>query len=194
MHGSVLYGCITVMPVFRHDSPYLTPLSLPAWNIVTGISFLTFRVLRRLPCLHRYTCRRFRHLARRYGERLTQGMQKTFEETALNSPWEIDTRAFLWTFDSSDKDHELERFFSGLPGFRDSNVSRDPLPGLAEERKEQLFTVLIGLLGRTFSFDLLPDLIKTRRAIICMKLVDPTHYRRNYHGRRSYFVFEGYIL
>ena len=33
---TALYGCITCMPIFRHDSPYYTPLSLPAWHIVTG--------------------------------------------------------------------------------------------------------------------------------------------------------------
>ncbi|KAI9449960.1 hypothetical protein BJY52DRAFT_209603, partial [Lactarius psammicola] len=43
---TALYGCITFMPIFRHDSPYHTPLSLPAWHIVFGISFVTFRVLR----------------------------------------------------------------------------------------------------------------------------------------------------
>ena len=26
---TALYGCITCMPIFRHDSPYYTPLSLP---------------------------------------------------------------------------------------------------------------------------------------------------------------------
>ncbi|KAN0140425.1 hypothetical protein V8E53_001634, partial [Lactarius tabidus] len=28
---TALYGCITFIPVFRHDSPYHTPLSLPVW-------------------------------------------------------------------------------------------------------------------------------------------------------------------
>ncbi|KAF8260894.1 hypothetical protein EI94DRAFT_865695 [Lactarius quietus] len=33
---TALYGCITLVPLFRHDSPYHTPLSLPAWHIVMG--------------------------------------------------------------------------------------------------------------------------------------------------------------
>ena len=41
----VLYGYITFIPIFRHDSPYHTPLSPLAWSIVAGIPFLTFRVL-----------------------------------------------------------------------------------------------------------------------------------------------------
>ncbi|KAN0140515.1 hypothetical protein V8E53_001724, partial [Lactarius tabidus] len=28
---TALYGCITCMPIIRHDSPYYTPLSLPVW-------------------------------------------------------------------------------------------------------------------------------------------------------------------
>ena len=83
-----LYGCITVIPILRPDSPYFTPLSMPAWHIVTGISFLIFRVLRRLALL-KYssgkTYRRFEYLAARHGNRLVQGMQKTVEEAALNS-------------------------------------------------------------------------------------------------------------
>ena len=81
-------------------------------------------------------------------------MQKTAEETALNSPPEIDTRAFMWTLDCLDEDHELESFFSGLPGFRSSNIVKDPLPCLTEEEKWKLHAALRGLLDRTFSSDL----------------------------------------
>src|SRR5260370_25519554 len=108
-------------------------------------------------------------------------MQKTVEETALNSPSEIDTRVFLRTFDSMDEDHDLERFFSGLPGFRSSKVAEDPLPSLTEERKAGLFMALIGLLDRTFSSDLLPEPVKNRRAIICAKAVDPAHTTKAYN-------------
>ena len=179
---TALYGCFTAMPIIRHDSPYRTPLSLPVWHIVTGIQHLTFRALRLLSLVDYFSWRtyeRFRGLAERYGERLVQGMQKTVEETAeetaLNSPLEIDIHAFLWTLDCSDEDHELERFFSGIPGFRSSNVVKDPFPYLTEERKEGLFNAMTGLLDRTFASDLLPQTIKKRRAIICTKAIDPAH-------------------
>ena len=106
---------------------------------------------------------------------LAQGMQKTAEETALNTSSEIDTRAFMWTFDCLDEDHELESFFSGLPGFRSSKVVNDPLPSLTEEEMRKLYGALRGLLVRTFSSDLLPAPIKNRRALICAKAVDPEH-------------------
>jgi len=101
-------------------------------------------------------------------------MRKTAEETALNSPSEIDTRAFMLTFDSLDEDHELERFFSSLPGFRNSKVVDDPLPGLTKQQKLRLSIGLIELLNLTFSSDLLPELVKTRRAIICAKAINST--------------------
>ena len=95
------------------------------------------------------------------------------EETALNSPSKIDTRAFLWTFDSLDEDHELERFFAGLPGFRSSEVVDDPLPSLTWEQKKRLSIALMGLFDRTFSSNFLPEPVKSRRAIICVKALDP---------------------
>ena len=120
------------------------------------------------------TSYRFSDLAQCYGRWLVQGMQKTVEEAAFNSRAEIDTRAFLWTFDCLDEDHELEHFFSGLPGFRSSNVVNDPFPTLAKEEKRRIFTAMTGLLDRTFTSDLLPESDKKRRAIICTKAADPT--------------------
>jgi hypothetical protein len=102
-------------------------------------------------------------------------MWKTAEETALKSPSEIDTRAFMWTFDCLDEDHELDHFFSGLPDFRSSTVVDDPLPSLTEEDKWKLYWALDGLLDRTLSSDLLPVPVKNRRAVICAKALDPEH-------------------
>ena len=174
---TALYGCITFIPVFCHDSPYHTPLSLPAWHFVTGIRFLTFRALKWITYSFDYfsgeTYYRFRLLAEGYGRFLVRGMQKTAEEAAFVSPPEIDTRAFLWTFDCLDEDHELERFFAGLPGFRGSKMVKDPLPDLTTKQREKLFDSLIGLSDRTSSSDLLPEPVKTRRTVICGKALGP---------------------
>ena len=123
---------------------------------------------------------RFRDLTKMYGKWLVQGMQKTVEESALKSPSGIDTRSFLWTFDRLDKDHELELFFSGLPGFCSSKVVNDPLPSLAEEGKQKLFEALIGLLGRTFLSDLFPRSDQNRRATICAKAIAPAEIPDSY--------------
>ena len=173
---TALYVCITFIPIFCHDSPYHTPLSLPAWHFIHGMRFLTYRALERLT-LSRYftygTWDRFRCLAKVYGNLLARGMQKMAEENANNSPSEIDTRAFLWTFDCLDEDHELERFFAGLPGFRGSKMVKDPLPDLTEEQQEKLLQALIGLSDRTSSSDLLPEPVKIRRTVICRKALSP---------------------
>ena len=173
-----VYGYITCMPLFRHDSPYYTPLSLPAWHIVTGLLFSSYRFLRwfnwsvRRLNLAYY---RFRDLEESFRESLKRGMQKTAEETALKSPSEIITRAFMWTFKCLDEDNELESFFSGLPGFRSSKVIDDPLPSLTEEDKLKLSRGLRGFLDRTLSSDLLPAPVKNRRVTICAKAVDLEH-------------------
>ncbi|KAH8980245.1 hypothetical protein EDB86DRAFT_3088031 [Lactarius hatsudake] len=91
----------------------------------------------------------------------------------------IDTRAFMWTFDSLDEDHELERFFSGLSGFRNSKVVDDPLRSLTDDQKQKLFQPLSGLLHRTLSSDLLPVPVKKRRVMICAKAIDPAHHPRS---------------
>ncbi|KAH9057219.1 hypothetical protein EDB87DRAFT_1833244 [Lactarius vividus] len=180
--GIAGYGWFTLMPIFRHNSPFYTPLSLPAWLIVNGVPFIIFRFLRwytlspdtGLHSRQSPTFNRFSGLEEWFYKLLSQGMLKTAEETARNLSSEIDTRAFMWTFDSLDEDDELERFFANLPGFRSSKVVGDPLPGLTPKQKLKLFEELFGLLGRSFSSDLLPESDKHRRAIVCARAIDPT--------------------
>jgi hypothetical protein len=177
---TALYGYITLMPIFRHDTPYYTSLSSSAWPGVIGIAFFISAV----SGLSLYWTVYFHpgaewmiKFARRCYRLLVHGMQKTLEEAALTFPSEIDVRAFMWTFDCLDEDHELERFFSGLPGLRSSKVVNDPLPSLTVWQKSKLRQALTGFIDRTFSSDLLPTLVKERRAIVCAKAFDPAHFR-----------------
>ena len=167
------------MPIIRHDSPYYTSLSSLAWPILNGLGFVVWAVSGLL-LYWTFFCRRraaewFFQRADRCYHLLSQGMQKTVEETALKSPPEIDIRLFTWTFDCLDEDHELERFFAGLPGFRSSKVVADPLPRLFSDQRWKLSQALTGLFDRTLSSDLLPTPIKQRRAIICVKAIDREH-------------------
>jgi len=77
------------------------------------------------------------------------------------------------TFDSLEKDDELELFFMGMPGFRSSKVVADPLPGLTRWEKRRLFEELLELMDRTFSSDLLTEKVKNRRIMICAKAINP---------------------
>ena len=91
---------------------------------------------------------------------------------SLKSPPDLDTRALMWTFGRLDKDHELVRFFSGLPGFHTSKVLKQPLRCLTDEQKLEIFTAIIGFLDCTFSSDLLSDRVKRQRVDICEKAID----------------------
>ena len=173
-----LYGCITLMPIIRHDSPYYTPLSSFAWRVVFGMAYFVTSVSSSvlLECTGCWRLgRKLHEFATRCYELFLQGMQKTIEKTALNSSSEIVTRAFMWTLDCLDEDHELEYFFSGLPGFRSSKVVNDPLPSFTEDQKWKLYYTLVGLMDRTFSSDLLTASVKERRAMICAKAIDMIH-------------------
>ena len=190
---TAIYGCITFMPIFRHDSPYYTPLTSIVWHILIGIPSITFRILlwfSRSAHFPLGAYLRVHGLEASYRKLFLQGMQRTAEETALKSPSEIDTRAFMWTFNCLDEDHELEHFFAGLPGFRSSKVVKDPLPNLTQEETQRIFTALIGLLDRTFSSNLLPAPDKNRRATICAKAVDPAEIPYAYWWILDRVVFE----
>ncbi|KAH9067574.1 hypothetical protein EDB87DRAFT_8437 [Lactarius vividus] len=147
---TALYGCVTFMPIFYHDSPYYTPLSILVWQIGVGIQYVVSRFL-----LSFGLSRLRRHVALRrsrdHYHKFFRGMDKAAERTALSSPSGIDNRAITWTFDSLDEDHELERFFAGLPGFRSSKVVDDPLPRLTEEEKKKLSETLIGFFDQPSS-------------------------------------------
>ena len=164
---AVLYGCITFMPIFRHDSPYSTPLSSSVWFIINGISFVSLRPLR--PMASEW----LRNLEKRYRQSLLHGMQKTVNETAQNSPSKVDGHVFMRTFNSLEKDDELERFFMGMPGFRSSKVIDDPLPGLTKSEKRRLFEELLEFMDRTFTSELLTEEVKKRRATICERAINP---------------------
>ena len=61
----IVYGLITLLPLIRHDCPYYTPLSKPAWYLYAGIPYVTCRALR--TCYGRYWQRDLLGRARIYG-------------------------------------------------------------------------------------------------------------------------------
>ncbi len=189
---TALYGCFTFMPIFRRDSPYYTPLSLPMWHIITGILYVLFRFLQWLTYFSYFSSgiySRYSFMKRYYHKLFVHGMEKRAEETALELSSEIDTRAFMWTFDILDEDHELERFFSGLPGFRGSKVVNDPLPTLTDKQKENLLKALIGFLERTLSSDSLTETVKIRRAAIFRKSFGPVYFSES----GAFYILDSFL-
>ena len=117
-----IYICITLMPIFRNDSPYYAPLSESAWYLVSGILFLFFRTLHRSPFLSHSFRTRFSDLTNHFGRWFLHGLEKITEETARKPSSEMDSRILTRMFDSLDEDLELERFFSSIPGFCSSTL------------------------------------------------------------------------
>jgi hypothetical protein len=174
---TALYGCTMLISIIRRDSPYYTPLTPLALAVIfviglaPSVAGLCYGLL-----LYRTRC--FGGQLDRFGHavhKLFDFLKMTFmapEKVALQSPPELDTRALLWTFGRLDEDHELARFFSGLPAFQTSKVVKDPLGDLDSEQKLVILTAMIGFLDRTYSSDLLPDRVKRQRVDICEKAID----------------------
>ena len=172
---AALYGCATFPPMICHDCPYYTPFTIFFWQVALGILDIFYQVRSSFGSSRRREA--LGKLRDRYHKWNMQGIHKTAEETALlpSLSW-LDTRAFMWTFDSLAEDRELERFFSGLPGFRRSReVVVDPLLSLTSQQKQKFSDALKWLLKVTFSTHLLSDSVKKQRAIVCAKAVDPAH-------------------
>ena len=112
---TAVYGGITFAPIFCHASPYFTPFTILFWQIVLGILDIVYHLRSSFGSPHLRRRVGLRTLRDHYHKLNMQGLHKTAEGTALDAPSEIDSRAFMWTFESLDEDHELERFFGGLP-------------------------------------------------------------------------------
>jgi hypothetical protein len=171
------YLCITFMPIFRHDSPYYTPLSYSVWFLVSGLQYTVYRFLSWLVVLHLYdydTWRRLDQLKLKYRGSFLQGMTNSAQETAQALTSDIDGRALLWTFETLDEDHELERFFAAIPGFCNSTAFVDPLGRFIRPNDNKLSAALIGFTERALSSKLISDTVKQRRIIICTSAIDAT--------------------
>jgi hypothetical protein len=166
------YTAVTVMPIFRHDSPYYAPLSTSAWYLVSGTLFLFFRTLHRSPFFRHSFRARFSDLKDRYCRWFSLGLKRITEETAREPSVGIDGRLLTWIFDSLDEDLELERFFSSIPGLCSSTVVTDPLGTFVVPNEHKLVWALIGLMDRTLASQLVPNTIKQRRSTICVKAMD----------------------
>ena len=167
---ALTYACFTLSPIFRHESPYYTPLSSPLWLLYTGTLYVALAILRWLTafcCCSPETWVRFGHLKRRYRRRLSHDIEEVAEESAHKLSSEIDSRVLLWTLQNSAEDHELEQFFANIPNFCNSKVLEDPLATFKGPNGEKMADILVGLLGRTLSSETHSHSTKQRRITIC---------------------------
>jgi Family of unknown function (DUF6535) len=167
------YTCITLMPIFRHDSPYYAPLSSSAWFFCSGILNTGHQIVRvlRYPLIRllgEANLMRFVNLRLHY----RMGMAKGTEGTASKLSAEISSRILTWIFQALDEDHELEQFFECIPSFCRSNVVTEARPIFAKLGNETLARALAEFLDRTWSSSLLLQTFKERRLMVCMQAAD----------------------
>lgn len=173
--SAAVYISITIMPLFRHDSPYYAPLSTLVWSIYHGAAYLALQTrwliqYRGLRILGDPAATRLFLLKVHYLDRLLGGIRKAVENTAWKLSTEIDSRVLEWTFCALDEDRQLERFFEGIPGLYASRVLKDPQQALvANLGFGNISSALMGLLDRTHASNLASESAKQRQLIICVK-------------------------
>ena len=156
------YIWVMVLPIFRPNSPYYTPLSSTIWFLYTGVPYAVFKALSSVFC----DSRCFDGLKRYYYNRLFDGVGKMVERIALQLPSEIDFRVLQSTFDALGEDGSRSRFFAAIPGFlKHVGVPQEPRP---DEFRTKFRTGLDRFLDRTFSSDSISESVRSDRLIICL--------------------------
>ena len=176
-----LYLYITLLPIFRHDSPYYTPLTTVAWFCATGVSWLVLRTLKAIASkLHGHklvsldSWYKISVIENRLNKRFFSGFTKETEGSALRLSSDIDVRGLSWTFNSLEEDHELEEFLAGIPGFLSSHEITNPgnaLTDLVNRIPGMAYTVFL-FIERTFSSGLVSEAIQERRKYVYMRALD----------------------
>lgn len=171
----VIYAYLTILPIRHKDSPYSAPLSVPLFFCLTVIRPASFRLVERLSGFVRSIIMRLRNrdagLNYHSHDFNLHNMLKTAEESALNKlDRKIVYDSLSSMFESLDEDKALEEFFDGIPGFCASvtNAKAD----FIKPNKEKLSSVLMALMDRTLSSNLVSESVKLRRILICTKAVD----------------------
>ena len=193
------YGCITFIPIYRHDSPYYSPLTalmryvITAILIVFGLLYICFYTLI-FCCTCCFGFGLLHFLTNIFDvpftplNKVLQLTMQTPEEATPKSPSAIDTRTFMWTLDRLDEDHELESFFLGMPGFHSSNLVKEPLRNLNDAENIRLLGAMIDFLDRTYSSDLLSDQVNRHRDDLCANAVDLVDTPKAFPGLFTMFT------
>ena len=161
---SVVYGCITLMPIFRHDSPYYAPLSSTAWLLYTTMLYAILNV--RLRFFSRERFHRKHELKKSYRQKIFGGVEGAAEEAASELSSEIDVRVLEQTIDALGEDDALEEFYESIPGFYKSDVVKDLRQCLPRSVQAKILGTMVGFLGRTLLSNSTSGSMKNRRLAI----------------------------
>ena len=188
---STAYGSITLLPLIFHDSPYSTPLSEVAWSAYASIQYQIFEVLSFVTgsCGTYQIWMRCRVLRDHYRGWMLGGTKKKAEETASKQSSEINVRILLWTISTLRNDNSLETFFETIPGLFNSKLVKDLERDFSWTDLKTFWAALDGFMGRTLSSNSVPELVKSRRVIICRDIMSmiPCSNIYMYDNLRSHF-------
>ena len=163
------YICITLLPIFRPNSPYCAPLSPTLWSLYTGMSYIVLKLLS--SSVLRSGCR-FHNLKRSYHKRFFEGLGKTTEAAACQRSSEVDVRVLISTLDAIGEDGARAKFFAAIPGFFSSDLVNDLEVHLFKDFRTRFRKVLDGFLDRTLSSNQVSGSARSEQLSICL---DATH-------------------
>ena len=147
---STLYGCITLMPILRHDSPYYAPLSASAWLLYASLRYIIFGVLSSFNLVFSSETRgHFCDARDRSRDWILRGRGKAAEQTVSERSSEIDIRILDWAIDALNEDDRVEKFFEAIPRFFDSTRVQRPNRDFPDELSTKFWEAMDAFLGRT---------------------------------------------
>ena len=141
----LVYGMITVLPLIWQESPYSSPLSAPAWFLLTIMAIMIGTVFYSVIWICYSICRRLvLFLCADRLERMDRwmtlhddgflkhwsrwllytvyGVEKMAEEVVSERLSMIDSRILDWTITTLGDDESLKKFFEAIPGFINSKL------------------------------------------------------------------------
>ena len=141
------YLYTTILPFFRPESPFYTPLS----NLIAP-AYLG-------------------QLQHSNDGHHVWDITKFAEDKARRLSLEMDGDVLKRTFSALNGDHDLEQFLEAIPGFCDSKMVDDPLYCLDILGRQRLAEALVGFWDRTLSSNLVSGFVKERRLTICLEAI-----------------------
>ena len=173
---STVYGCITLMPIFRHNSPYYAPLSASAWLLYASIRFIIFGVLSSFNLIFSSETRgHFCDSRDRSRDWILRGRGMAAEETVSERSPEIDIRILEWAIDALNEDDRVEKFFEAIPRFFDSTRVQPPNGHFPRALSTKFWEAMDAFLGRTLSSNSVFESVKIRRLVTCLNATNAIH-------------------
>ena len=163
---SLVYGLITLLPIIRHDSPYHSPLSTPAWFLYASIHHVTFKILAFITLGGFWSFRIWEScedLKDRYHGWILGGVEKAAEETASERTSEIDVQILDWTVSALGDDDSLKNFFETIPRSFSSKMLEHLKSDIPSTLREKILLALRGFCERTLSSNSISDSEKVHR-------------------------------